>query len=152
MLPDIAAAALGHGAGTVSVGQAVLDREDVALLLGTTVSGVDRMAKVVPATGAVLWTVAASFFETRTAHLSRLDAGVFGVLGSNQIAIRSTRTGALLATHAVAATTPVVAGWQIFDGSTRALTAQTLAAGARRFLTMRQDSQAVSLASIVEAL
>jgi hypothetical protein len=47
---------------------------------------------------------------------------------------------------------PSVGAWQVFEGSTRTLYAHTQGPGARRFLAMRQGSQPVTLASIVEAL
>lgn len=150
-LADIPAASLGHGAGVIEVRQAIWDLEDASLVLGTSLAGVERLSKAMPG-GAVLWSVSGPFSQNRVGHLSRLDAGVLAVLHDNLIQVYSTRDGAPLASQPVPGSGPSIAGWQIFEGSTRALYAQTQGAGARRFLVMRQGSNSVSLSSVVQAL
>lgn len=149
-LPDLTAAALGHSAGTIDVRQASFDLEDATLVLMTTLGGTHRLSKVAR-DGTVLWSVAGPVTQNRVGHASRLDAGLLSVLGTSQIATYSTRDGALLATQSVTGVA-FTSGWQIFDGSTRALFAQTQGDGARRFLVMRQGSNNVTLSSIVQAL
>lgn len=150
-LPLITNASMGFGAGTMQFRQAILDLEDGHIILAASLGGVDRLAKFTRA-GVVLWSAPGSFSLARSVHLSRLDAGLLGVLGPNVLTVYSTRSGALVATQPVPGLSPSTGGWQVWDGSTRALYAQTQTGGAQRFLAMRQSSSAITLSSIAQAL